>query len=94
MFLHADSEDSDQTGWILSCHGFVGFVMSRLNYCYNPKIDQWFYHSTVMHPKDANEPCHDKNCLMHSPRSLISIFVVCCFDSATSVLAISKVSRL
>ena len=37
-FLHADSEDSDQTGWILrliwvfdgrTCH-FVGFVMRRL----------------------------------------------------------------
>ena len=39
-FLHADSKDSDQTGWMprlilvftgLTCH-FVGFVVLRLNY--------------------------------------------------------------
>ena len=43
-FLHADSEDSDQTGWMprltwvfagRTCH-FVGFAVSRFKYCWNP----------------------------------------------------------
>ena len=47
-FLHADSEDSDQTGrkprlvWVFAgrtCH-FVGFVTRRLNYI---QIISWFY---------------------------------------------------
>ena len=46
-FLHADSEDSDQTGrmprliWVFAghtCH-FVGYVMSRLKYCVTPSVD-------------------------------------------------------
>ena len=51
-FLHADSEDSDQTGQMprlirvfagCTCH-FVGFVMRRLNYC-----DRILWHKQISH---------------------------------------------
>ena len=43
MFLHADSEDSDQTG-----RHIVGFVMSRLNY--------FVYGVSAIRPRDAVRP--------------------------------------
>ena len=56
-FLHADREDSDQTGWLprliwvfawRTCH-FVGFVMRRLicNKCpLTPFLGKWWPHDT------------------------------------------------
>ena len=59
-FLHADSEDSDQTWrmprliWVLAgciCH-FVGFVMMQLIYCCNdPMISPMWFDHRVMCPK-------------------------------------------
>ena len=66
-FLHADSEDSDQTGriprliWVLTgctCH-FVGFV-TRWLISYEPQFQKTYLLSYALH-KDLNSPAHPHN---------------------------------
>ena len=96
MFLHADSEDSDQTWWMprliwvfAGCTGhFVGVVVLQLNYCLTTSIGQGHAKTCLMpyeNNKHADQPAH--------PHSLISTLVVRCLDSMICIHAISKVSR-
>ena len=95
-FLHADSEDSDQTGWmprliwVFAGHTghFVGFVMGRLIYFF-PSFGPGHAKMCLMpytNNKGADQSAH--------PHSLISTFVFRCLDSIIALVSIAKISRL
>ena len=93
MFLHADSEDSDQTGWIprliwvfagYTDH-FVGFVMRRLIY-YSIMTKPFMW---VAINKDARQLAH-----YGSQRLWSAFFVIRFLDGMTPLVAIPEIPRL
>ena len=105
-FLHADSEDSDQTGrmptliWVFAGHTAILMVLSCCGsyVARNNETDNGF-------DKKKFENCHEKICFLPyannkgtdqpaHPRSLISTFIISCWDSIIPILAIPQISRL
>ena len=103
-FLHADSEDSDQTGrmprliWV-----FAGRTLTLLDLSCRGSFVFVSMIKIKLFRQPLNGSDHAKTCLMsyannkdadQHPRSLISAFVVHCLDSIIPLLVIAEIPRL
>ena len=108
-FLHADSEDSDQTGrmprliWVFAGCTVTLLVLSCRGSCwleiflafYLIKLENQYL--TLFSPMgNANEQCHEKTCFCHmqTTKAHTRSLISSCLDSIIPIVAKSKISRL